>query len=95
MSLHSQPSWNTELQRSEHYGSGGISATPGDQRDTGSGPTIIKTIPDANKNPLSTASAGSQQGWQFRIHCFYKIGRGGFGTVYLGKKYYERLSTEI
>ena len=87
MSLQSQHSWNMELQKNEHQGSGGISSTPGDQRDTGSGHSVIKVIPN---NDLQ----GHENGWTYRIHCYRKIGRGGFGVVYLGKKYYENHITK-
>jgi len=88
MSLQSQHSLKFDLQRSEHHGSGGISSTPGDQRDTGSGFSIIKVIPDKDNLPED------EDGWKYRIHCFRQIGKGGFGVVYLGKKYYENRITK-
>ena len=53
MSSYSHSSRSLELQGSGNYGLAGISSTPGDQRDTGSGHSYIKIIPDPAKSPYT------------------------------------------
>ena len=89
MSHYSHQSRNFEFQRSENNGSRGISSTPGDQRDTGSGfscpfKCCNKIIPATSKDDVG-------QMWDVQLHCVKCIGKGGFGSVYLAHKYYTNI----
>ena len=79
-----------EFQISGNYGSGGISLTAGDQRDTGSGYSSIKVIPESGVL-LQKDMYGVK--WEYQIHCTHQIGKGGFGVVYLGYKTYKNQNT--
>ena len=86
MSHYSHLSKNYEFQRSGNNGSRGISSTPGDQRDTGSGfscpeKCCTKIIPSTSKD-----DAGGS--WDVQLHCVELIGSGGFASVYLAHKYF-------
>ena len=86
MSHYSHPSRNYEFQRSENNGSRGISSTPGDQRDTGSGymcqfNCCLEVIREKARDYEKTE-------WDMQIHLQQCIGKGGFGSVYRAQKYY-------
>ena len=70
-----------------NHGASGISSTPGDQRDTGSGYSCLKEIPDCTRSPFPRVDASGTT-WDFRFRCSHIIGKGGFATVYLGERWY-------
>ena len=85
MSHYSHQSRNFEFQRSENNGSRGISSTPGDQRDTGSG--YLCPFKCCLKIIKSTTHDVNQTLWDVQIHCKEQIGKGGFGSVYRAQKH--------
>ena len=87
MSHYSHQSRNFEFQRSENNGSRGISSTPGDQRDTGSG--LMCPFKCCLKIVESTTRDVNQTLWDVQIHCKEQIGKGGFGSVYRAQKHYQ------
>ena len=91
MSHYSHPSRNYEFQRSENNGSRGISSTPGDQRDTGSG---YMCLCNCCLGLIETEEKDNEKSvWDVQIHFKQCIGKGGFGSVYRAQKYYTNKAT--
>ena len=89
MSHYSHPSRNYEFQKSEYNGSRGISSTPGDQRDTGSG--FMCPFKCCLESIITRKRDNENSDWEFQIHFKQCIGKGGFGSVYRAQKYFKNI----
>ena len=65
----------------QSYGAGGISSTAGDQRDTASGFGRNEIGPYTRRDDQNTV-------WHFKYIDLKVIGKGAFGVVYEGYRYY-------